>query len=132
MMTMLLIVVAILPAGGEPMRDSVDVAEVNHFYDERGKHVFTQLVFWQWRPLESDYRVVAWRLPKSDGARPRRDHVTGDWVSRWWDGETFREVRAGAFRETWTQTDVEQDDRSYLPKEQRRELRKDAAQTQAK
>jgi hypothetical protein len=121
-MTLAALIFSVLPLADEPVRDRVDVAEVNYFYDDCGKLVFTQLVWWDWCGGESEHRVVAWRLSKSDGQRPRLDHPSGEWVSRWHDGEIFREVRAASFRETWTQADVELVDRDYLPKDLRREL----------
>ena len=39
----------------------VDLIEVNHFYDENGKRVFDQLIFWDWKPAEAAHRVRAWR-----------------------------------------------------------------------
>lgn len=103
----------------EPVAERVDLIEVNHFYDENGKANFSQVIFYDWRPSESHYHVRAWRLVKNDSQRPRMDWGGREWVSRWHDGERFREVRSSAFRETWTQYDPELFERDILPKEKR-------------
>ena len=104
--------------------DHVDLVEVNHFYDEHGKRVFDQVIFYDWSPSNSRYQVRAWRLLKSQNQYPVRDWDRGDWSAVWHDGEVLREVRAASFRETWTQYDPELVERDYLPKDKRRELAK--------
>ena len=102
--------------------DRVDLAEVNHFYDEHGKRVFDQVIFYDWSAGSGRYQVRAWRLMKSPGQFPVKDWSRGDWTAVWHDGEVLREVRAASFRETWTQYDPELVERDYLPKEKRRDL----------
>lgn len=115
------LIFALLPVG-EPVRERADLVEWNHFFSEYGKPVFVQLIWYEYRPVEGEYRVRAWKLAKYESQRPIRDHRTGDWVTTWTDGETFREIRADAFRESWTQYDPELHDRDFLPKEQRRDF----------
>lgn len=111
-----LLLAAAIPSA-EPVVDRVDVAELNRVYDGCGRQTLSQIVWWDRHP--DDYHVVAWRL---FGERMRPHQERGDWVSRWQDGDTFREVRAASFIETHTQWDVELEDRVYLPKEHRRGL----------
>jgi hypothetical protein len=118
-MTLAALIFAVLPLADGPVRDRVDVAEVNHFYDDCGKRVFDQVIFYDWRATESRYHVRAWRLFKSDSQRPRLDWEGRVWVAAWSDGERLREVRAAAFRETWTQYDPELVERDALPKDRR-------------
>jgi hypothetical protein len=99
--------------------DHVDLVEVNHVYDLEGKPVLVQAVFYEWRPVQGEYHVRAWRLLKSNDQRPTRDFVRGDWAMIFHDGGILREVRAAAFRETWTQYDVERYERDRLPQEYR-------------
>lgn len=99
--------------------DVVDLVELNHVYDARGNSTYTQVLFYDWRPLRGEYQVRASRLMLSDGRRPERDFARGDWVMIFSDGGTLREVRATAFRESWTQYDVEQAERNRFPKEYR-------------
>lgn len=103
-------------------RDEVDLIEVNHYYDEAGKHVFDQLIFYDWSGEESRYHVRAWRLIKHPSQFPLHDLRTDTYVATWQDGEVLRSVSGDAFRETWTQYDPELLERSALPKSQRREL----------
>jgi len=132
-------------------RDVVDVIEVNHVLDGNGSLVFDQVIFWRWRPLESHYRVVGWRMlrnvreeppikqmraepkcwkpPKWKGghATPIRRHDRGGWwLSQWRDEKdrVFREVAAPMYRETWTLHDPEVDDRKWLPDNRREGLAK--------
>ena len=112
----------------EPVtQDAVDLIEVNHFYDEHGKLVFDQVIFYDWSAATSRYHVRAWRLLKSPGQVPRRNWKRRDFVSLWHDGDMLRQVRATSMRETWTQYDPELMDREHLPKQRRRELGKPVA-----
>lgn len=116
------LVLAILPQEAAVCRESVDLAEVNHYYDEQGRLVFDQVIFWDWDHDCCRHQVVAWRLVKHPSLMPYRDW-RGGWSVTFVDGETLRDVSAPAFRETWTQHDPELEERQTLPKEKRRELR---------
>jgi hypothetical protein len=102
--------------------ESVDLIEVNHCYDEEGKHVFDQVLFYDWSAQDRQYHVRAWRMLKHPSQIPYRDTVSGRYEATWHDGWVMRNVRATTFRETWTQHDPEVAARSQLPKELRREL----------
>ncbi len=112
--------------GTNPIRhvtvDQVEVIEYNHFYDEQGRHVFDQLIFYDWSPRENRYQIRDWRLIKTVSQAPYHDANRGFYVATWHDGLTLRQVRAASVRETWTQYDPELIERAVLPKEQRREL----------
>jgi hypothetical protein len=99
--------------------DAVDLVEVNHVYDAYGKPVYAQAVFYDWRPQQNEHQVRSWRLLKPDDQPPQRDFRRGDWVMIFSDGAVLREVRAAAFRESWTQYDLEQAERDRLPKNRR-------------
>jgi hypothetical protein len=101
--------------------DRVDVIEVNHFYDDQGRLVFHQVVFYDWCDFAERHQVRAWRLLKSASQFPVRDR-RGGYVATWIDGDRLRQVWGGAFRETWTQYDPELVERQALPRECRREL----------
>jgi len=122
------LVVAIGAAPREDVaRETVDLVEVNHFYDEQGRLVFDQVIFYDWSASDSRYMVRAWRLVKNPAQLPQRDWKSGGYVAVWQDscqgGDVLRHVHAAAFRETWTQYDPELIERDYLPKERRKELR---------
>jgi hypothetical protein len=108
-------------------RDQVDLIEVNHFFDEQGRFVFDQLIFYDWSPQAGRYLVRAWRPLRSPAQLPQRDWSHREFVAVWHDGITFRKVCAATMRESWTQYDPELTARAYLPKEQRAELRPPAA-----
>ena len=108
---------------GDVARERVDLVEVNHFYDEQGRLVFDQTIFYDWSESHSRYMVRAWRLVKNPAQLPQRDWQDGGYVAVWHDGEVLRHVHAESMRETWTQYDPELIEREFLPKEQRRELR---------
>lgn len=122
-MGIVLLLLSILPRG-EVARETCDVVELNHFYDEEGRLVFDQVIFYDWDRSAGRHQVRAWRLVKHADQIPRRTYGKGGgWVICWQDGEVFRDIRAAAFRETWTQEDPELAEREFLPKEQRRELK---------
>ncbi len=100
-------------------RERVDLIEVNHFHDDQGRLVFEQVIFYEWSAEKSRHQVQAWRLLKNPSQRPKRDFATGEYVATWFDGDIFREVRAPAARESWTQYDPELIEREHLPKEKR-------------
>lgn len=100
--------------------DSCHLIEINHYYDENGKLVFDQIIFWDWH-CDGQQHVCAWRLLKQAEQLPCR--VRGAWRCVWTDGDVLRRVTAPAMRETWTQYDPELADREPWPKEKRRELR---------
>ena len=104
-------------------RERVDLMEVNHFYDEQGRLVFDQIIFYDWSPEHSRYMVRAWRMVKNPAQLPERDWRDGGYLTVWQDGEVLRRIRAESMRETWTQYDPELIEREYLPRERRRELR---------
>lgn len=104
-------------------RESVDVIEVNHFYDEQGRLVFDQAIFLDWSEAECRFNVRAWRLVKAASQLPLRDWDGAGYFAHWLDGEVLRRIHATAIRETWTQADPELAEREHLPKEKRRDLK---------
>ncbi len=40
----------------------VDLIELNHFIDEKGREVFRQVIFYDWSPSHRRFHVRAWRL----------------------------------------------------------------------
>jgi hypothetical protein len=110
------------------VRESVELIEVNHFYGEDCKLVFDQIIFYDWSESDARYMVRSWRLIKTPLQIPYRDHANGGYTAVWVDnGDALRSVRSRDFRETWSQAgvggDPELNEREFLPKERRRELR---------
>lgn len=110
------------------VQDRVDVIEHNHFYDDTGRHVFDQVIFWEWRDDQCAFRVRAWRMVKTPAQVPRRNWPAG-YSACWVDGDVTREVRTDSFRETWEQYDPELVDREFVPKEKRRGLKGERCHT---
>ena len=104
--------------------ERVDVIELNHFYDDRGRLVFDQIIFYDWSVHESSYQVRDWRLLKSPAQIPHRNWPEGTFIAVWHDSGVLRRVEAKQLHESWTQYDPELVNRTVLPKEQRRLLRK--------
>jgi hypothetical protein len=114
------LLLALVPYAG-PVEDRVDVVEINHFYDDQGRLVFDQAIFWDWCPANERFRVRDWRLLKTPAQIPQRS-VTGGYVAVWFDGDAMRRVRCRQVRESWTMFDPELAQREILPKANRREL----------
>jgi hypothetical protein len=147
-MILALLLLSIVPRD-DVARETVDLAELNHHYDEHGRHVWDQVIFYDWGPpytgpiepvrlwcqeeegeplgpVKNDswrFQVRTWRLVKNLNIIPQRDWERGGYRSLWQDGEVLRDVQAKAFRETWSQDDPELIERLYLPKAQRKELK---------
>ncbi|MDA1050172.1 MAG: hypothetical protein O3C40_06795 [Planctomycetota bacterium] len=105
--------------------DQVDLVEVNHFYDDQGRLVFDQVIYYDWSTVHSRYQVRDWRLLKTATQVPLRDWRDGGYVSEWEDFKQrngVRRVRAKSVRETWTQHDPELVEREFLAQEKREEL----------
>jgi len=103
--------------------ESVDLIETNHFYDDEGRLVFDQAIFYQWESYpDNRYQVIAWRLIKHNNQLPTYNYQTNRYECIWMDGHTLRRVRSKQVRETWTQHDPEILEREHFPKEHRRNL----------
>jgi hypothetical protein len=101
--------------------DRVDLIEVNHYYDN-GRHVLDQTIFYEWHAHDKRFQIRDWRPLKRTAQLPHYDWRRDEYVARWMDGGIMREIRAKAYRETWTRYDPEFVERSFLPKKSRRLL----------
>lgn len=120
MATLLIILAALLPTD-DVVRERVDMIEVNRFYDDQGRLVFDQLLFYEWDGER--HQLHAWRMIKTDNQIPEYSHGRKVWSATFKDGDVLRRIDAGYTRETITQYDPELSEREHLPKEKRRELR---------
>jgi len=115
--------VAVLSMGSHHDRivleESVDVVEVNHFFDGDGRHVLDQLLFYRWKT--DHHELIDWRSVKSPECLPVRHG--GHWECFWTDGIQLRRIRCASYRESWEQYDVELADRLGNPPERRQKLR---------
>lgn len=113
--------ICLLPSD-ETVQDRCDAIEINHCYDDEGRLLHTQVIFWDYDEQAPNQRVAAWRLVKNPACRPIRNQNTGEWELLWSDEDGLRRVTARSFRETWTQHDPEMTSRDEFPKSQRRGL----------
>ena len=115
--------VAVLSMGSHHDRivleESVDVVEVNHFYDGDGRRVLDQLLFYRWNV--DHHELTDWRNAKLPECLPTRRG--GKWECVWTDGIQLRRIRCSSVRESWTQWDPEVVDREVLPSNRRQKLR---------
>jgi len=96
--------------------ESVDLIELNHYYDTRGRLIYDQVVFWEINPTNKRFQVRAWCLvdDREDlDRRPIKNESTGRWSVVWRDGDkrVMRHITSQQYRESWTQTDPERDDK---------------------
>lgn len=107
--------------------DRVDLVEINHFYDDQGRLVFDQVIYYDWCSQTDRYQVRDWRLLKDPFQIPLRDWHNGGYSSEWRDPKQrdgLRRVRSTSVRETWTQDDPELEEREVLAQEKRKELQR--------
>ncbi len=113
--------------GNATLRESVDLIELNHFFDDLGRHTYDQVIFYEWSVEYSRYHVLAWCLVEEDQSRmpvllPGGKEVQVRWYDR--DVKRTREVRSRLFRESWTQTDPERENKKLLDEKYRNSLLK--------
>lgn len=120
MNAILLLLFSIVPQE-QILLDGFDRVEINHFYDDQGRHVFDQVIWSDW-DIHNRHTVGAWRLVKLPGIIPVLNNQSNLYESLFNDNDVTRKVTAKYKLETWTQFDPELVDRDFLPKEKRREL----------
>lgn len=105
---------------------NVDAIELNNYYDENGRHVFSQYIFWKWEEGNDGERfyVQDWRLYN---LKKKQYLPTYDWKRKvysvnWIDGKHHRKIRSPIFFQSWTQHDPEVEDRKYKPQLKRAKL----------
>jgi hypothetical protein len=104
--------------------DSVDLIELNHFHDCTGKHVYDQVIFYEWSIEALAYRVRAWVLVDENDVisrRPVRYYETEMYRVRWHDRDQniVRCISSRHFRESWTQIDPERANKKIFDERQR-------------
>ena len=123
-----LLLMASGPADGTAvLRESVDLIELNHFYDNLGRHSYDQVIFYEWSEEYSRYHVIAWSLVEDDAPRlPFRLPASNDYLVRWYDRDAKcrREVRSKLYRESWTRSDPERENKKLLEEKYRISLLK--------
>lgn len=111
-MAALLLLLGWLGAEPHALQDHAAICELNHYYGDTGEHVFDQVIWSDW--CGDHWEVRDWRLSKNIDVQAK--------ACTWWDNGILRKVTADQFRESWTQYDVELEQRQEIPKEDRRGL----------
>ncbi len=110
------------PQAGLEIKQSVELIELNHFYDCHGQHQFDQVIFYEWSPDYLRFHVIAWNLVEGDLKRlPRRLPGSGLYYVAWFDRDArlHRQVCAPLYRETWTQSDPERTNKQWIEEKDR-------------
>ncbi len=110
------------PRAANELKQRVDLIELNHYYDNQGKHQFDQVIFYEWSPDYRRFHVIAWSLVEGDLKRlPRRLPGSGLTSVTWFDRDAkiHREVQAKLYRETWSQSDPERTNKRWIEEKDR-------------
>lgn len=105
----------------------VDLVELNHRYDDQGRHCYDQVIFYEWSPDYRRYHVVAWCLVDNGLSRlPTLDHSKNRYVVKWYDRDSGkqREIWAPVYRETWSDWDPERANKELMDEKYRVSLLK--------
>jgi hypothetical protein len=107
--------------------EQVDLIELNHFHDCLGRHVYDQVIFYEWSAEHLEYHVRAWCLVEDrepENRRPTRSYSDHRYYVRWHDRDQNlnRCVASHHFRETWTQVDPERANKRLLDERMRTAL----------
>ena len=107
---------------GRGITERVDLIELNHFYDDQGKHAYDQVIFYEWSPDYRRFHVIAWSLIEDDMSRvPFQQPGSREYAVNWFDRDSKveREVRSKLFRETWSQVDPERANKRLIEEKHR-------------
>ena len=118
-----LLQLAIVSIAPNQAREHVDLTELNSFHDCNGRHVYDQVIFYEWSPSLHRYHVRAWVLSDND-KQPQRDYRTGLWITKYTerDSNLSRTVTSTHYRRSFSQVDPERDNKRLLPEHERHAL----------
>lgn len=123
----LLLCLALLSPSSNIATETVDLIELNHFHDCNGRHVYDQVIFYEWSEPLHEYHVRAWCLIEDrepENRRPTRSYSDDSHSVRWFDRDQqlHRTIRSQHFRESWTQVDPERANKKLLDERDRKSL----------
>lgn len=104
---------------GNPSVDEyVDLIELNHFFDQQGRLVYDQVVFYERAPETGRFQVRAWCLVEDRehlNRRPVKNQETELYQVDWFDTDQrfLRKITSRLFRESWTQVDPERSNKKF-------------------
>jgi hypothetical protein len=100
----------------------VDLMELNHRYDDQGRHCYDQIIFYEWSPDYRRYHVVAWRLLDSTQSKmPSFSHTRNRYEVGMYNRDLiqFHQIWSPMFRETWSTSDPERANKELLDEKYR-------------
>jgi hypothetical protein len=126
---LILMSLAVVKSDLNTAHDHVDLVELNSFHDCLGRHVYDQIIFWEWRPDLNRYHVRAWCLVDDRDLidrRPTKRHSDGLWVTQWQDRDAslMRTITATHYRHSYSQVDPERENKKLLDERDRLQLTK--------
>lgn len=148
--TLILLLSSFLPHDIETY--NVDLIEVNTFFDDQGRLVLDQLIFWDFVDVDNRLHVVGWKLLQNarkvneskkaqfEADQPDKpEHDRGvyvpDFAHKWLpievgtkfkckiiEGDIYYQVQSSNYKRSYTQYDPELADRDFFPAEMRKKL----------
>jgi hypothetical protein len=114
-------------SASSPCTEEVDLIELNHFHDCLGRHVYDQVIFYEWSDELQRYHVRAWCLVEDRetvSRRPTRSYTDNRVYVRWHDRDQNlnRHISSKHYRESWTQVDPERANKKLLDERLRTSL----------
>ena len=104
--------------GGRTTEEHVDLIELNHFYDQQGRLVYDQVIFYARAPETGRFQVRAWCLVEDReylNRRPVKNYETQIYQVDWYDSDQrlLRKISSRLYRESWSQVDPERANKRF-------------------
>ena len=99
------------------LRDHCELVELNSFHDCNARHVFDQVIFYEWAPDQARYHVRAWCISEDRdfvSRRPAKRYSDGLHVVQWQDNGVDRVITADHYRRSASQIDPERANKKLL------------------
>lgn len=127
MFALMILMASIGSSSSSAIESRVDLIELNHFYDDLGRHAYDQVILYEWSPDYRRHHVIAWMLLDESseiGKFPQKEQGSRDWIVKWYDrdAKTKRIVRSKLYRETWSQVDPERENKQLFDEKYRTTL----------
>lgn len=109
--------------------EHVDAIELSHFYDAKGRLIYDQVIFWDRTPTTGKMEVRSWCLVEDRNEqtrRPIKNEQNGLYSVEYYDtdSKTIRKVVSRIYRESWSQSDPERENKKTFPESLRVALAK--------
>ena len=105
--------------------EKVDLMELNHCFDECGRHCYDQVIFYDWSPDYRRYHVVAWYLVDVQICSTKIPSKKNSGYEVSWRCKNSKQeyqIFAPLYRETWTKTDPERYNMKFFDEKYRRKI----------